>query len=165
MRLIKLTQGQYSKVDDDDFPLLSKPTWQASYDKKRGVFLASRGVWNSLAKKPKTVLMAREIAKPKGRNQVDHINHDTLDNRKDNLRICTRSQNAMNQQKQNNNTSGFKGVCWSKHNRKWVSRIVLEGKTIHIGGFNSREDAGRAYDEKATEIYGKFAHLNFSGVK
>ena len=97
---------------------------------------------------------------PKGM-VIDHINHNGLDNRRENLRICTRAENSRNRGKQKNNTSGYKGVCWYKRDKKWRAQIKKDSKKIHIGYFDIIEDAARAYDAKAKELFGEFAHLNF----
>lgn len=72
---------------------------------------------------------------------VDHIYHQTYDNRKNELRIVTRSQNSMNQIIKKNNTSGFKGICWDKENDKWLASIMLNYKNINLGRFNDINDA------------------------
>ena len=86
--------------------------------------------------------------------EVDHINGDRSDNRKSNLRRCTRSQNFMNKCKQSNNKSGFRGVYWNSHikNPKWVAYITVERKRKHLGYFDNIEDAIEAR-VKAEEIY------------
>lgn len=86
---------------------------------------------------------------PKGYD-VDHINRNRLDNRLSNLRVCTRSQNNMNKIEQSNNTSGCRGVSWSKSNNKWQSRITINKKTINLGYFDNLDDA--IYTRKQAEI-------------
>ena len=101
---------------------------------------------------------------PKGM-VIDHINHNGLDNRRENLRICTNAENQRNRGKQKNNTSGYKGVDWRKDHKKWRARINKDNKTIHIGYYNIIEEAARAYDAKAKELHGKYAQLNFPEEK
>ena len=92
---------------------------------------------------------------------VDHANHDTVDNRKKNLRVCTTQQNSSNVIKNKTNmTSKYKGVYWSKRQRRWYTKIKVKGKTINIGGFEIEEDASRAYNDKALFYFGEFAYLN-----
>ena len=91
---------------------------------------------------------------------VDHQFHDTLDNRKENLRICTVSQNAMNKRK-SIGSSRFKGVSWHKRDKKWKGKIVHNGRRISLGNFSSEEEAARAYDAKALKLFGEFSCLNF----
>ena len=91
---------------------------------------------------------------------VDHINSDSLDNRRSNLRVCTVSQNNMNSAIGRNNKSGYKGVSWDKTNKKWRAGIKAKGKSVSLGSFNSKKDAARAYNEAAKKAYGEFAKLN-----
>jgi len=93
-------------------------------------------------------------------NQIDHINGKTDDNRWSNLRICTQSQNKANSGKHKNNTSGYKGVCWRKDNKKWTAGICHEGKRFHLGFFDDKEDAAMAYNKAAVELHGEFYHTN-----
>lgn len=92
---------------------------------------------------------------------VDHKNRDTLDNRRENLRVATTSQNGANQSKRPGGSSRFKGVCWDKSRGKWKARIMLNYKNVHIGRFLVEEDAARAHDVRAREVWGEFAVLNF----
>ena len=121
---------------------------------------AHRSEW--MGAKYKTVLMHRVIMDaPKGMD-VDHINGNGLDNRKENLRICTRSQNLHNSKKPSTNTSGYKGVIWNKQCRKWQAKIHTSGKTRHLGLFVGILDAARAYDEAAVTDHREFARGNFA---
>ena len=94
---------------------------------------------------------------------VDHINHDPLDNHRHNLRLATRSQNAANVGPYANNTSGYKGVDFNQG--KWRARITQHGKRHFLGTFDTAEEAARAYDSKALELFGEFASLNFPEEK
>lgn len=87
----------------------------------------------------------------------DHIDRNPLNNRKGNLRECTRSQNAMNRSKQGNNTSGVTGVTWDKNSNKWDAFIKVEYQMIHIGLYSRKEDAIRARLEAEKEIKGEFS--------
>ena len=93
--------------------------------------------------------------------EVDHINQNKLDNRKSNLRLCSHSQNGINKYKQSNNSSGFKGVCFNKRRQKFMAFINKDKKRTYIGYFETAEEAGKAYDKKAKELFGEFACLNF----
>ena len=93
-------------------------------------------------------------------HEVDHRNGNKLDNRKSNLRICSRSENQMNRGKQKNNTSGFKGVSQIKMNQKWVAYIKVNYKRIYIGCFLKKVDAARAYNMAALKYHGEFGLLN-----
>ena len=163
MKTIILTKGKVAKVDDDDFEWLSKYKWHAVIHS--GYFRAERTAY--VNKKTVNIFMHREIMKtPKGM-LTDHINHDTLDNRKENLRICTSSQNHMNFKKKLNNTTGYKGVTINKscHSKiSYFAQITLNYKLHYLGTYNTAEDAARAYDKKARELFGDFAYINFPEV-
>lgn len=92
---------------------------------------------------------------------TDHINHNIMDNRKENLRICTQGENQHNKKKPKDNTSGYKGVSWSKPNDKWRACISFRNKHIHLGHFTSKIKAAKAYDKAAIKYFGEFAYLNF----
>lgn len=92
------------------------------------------------------------------KEEVDHINHDKSDNRLSNLRLCSRSENFSYRKKPVTNSSGYKGVSFKARNRKWVAQIGKGGKRIHLGLFNSKEEAYLAYCLKAKELFGEFFH-------
>ena len=110
------------------------------YNKK--LYLVHRFVW---------FLTYGEFAK-----EIDHKDRDRLNNRIDNLRECTRSQNQSNRVYKN--ASGFRGVHANKN--KWAARISYNGKWLHIGTFATKEAAAAAYNAKAKELVGEFAMLN-----
>ena len=99
-------------------------------------------------------------------DEIDHINGIRDDNRIENLRECTRSQNSANAPKRKSydgkiTSSKYKGVYWYKRYQKWKAQIGKDGKMIHLGYFDSERDAAKAYDSKAKELFGEFAAVNF----
>ena len=119
---IKLTQGQYALVDADDFERVNQYKWCAH----RGMesFYAIRDIVIN-SKRKKTINMTNFIMKVYNRLLlVDHINHNTLDNRKCNLRLCTHQQNMFNRKKRKNTTSKYKGVVWYRTYKKWHAKTV-----------------------------------------
>ena len=105
--------------------------------------------------------MSREIvAAPIGK-VVDHRNHDTLDNRKKNLRVCSRQENNANAQKRPGTSSRYKGVCWHAMSKKWAAQIDFNRKRCNLGLFAKEQTAARVYDAAAKKIHGEFAFLNF----
>lgn len=107
--------------------------------------------------------LARLITNCPKNMQVDHIDKNRCNNLRENLRICTGSQNHANKGKSMNKyrklTSKYKGV--GKKGNKWRARIKINGKEIHLGEFNTEDEAAKAYDAKAKELFKEFANLNF----
>jgi hypothetical protein len=95
---------------------------------------------------------------------VDHRNGNSLDNRRDNLRLATNSQNQYNKRKKPNTSSRFLGVAFHKKNRKWTAYLQASGKRIYLGSFNSEIEAARVRDAAAKKHRGEFARLNFPNL-
>ena len=164
---IPLTKGQVAVVDFDDWNNdLRNYKWFAKWCKYHKQYVAARSEYDpELYRKQgdnhnRTVLMHRQIAAQMGLSDVDHKNLNTLDNRRENLRPCTRSQNVANSKKRIHNTSGFKGVHWNTTSKAWAARIGVEGKRIFLGYFNTPEEAAQAYDAAAKKYFGEFSRLN-----
>lgn len=147
---ILLTQGQIALIDDEDYELVSQYKWYASYDNKTKSFYARTAVRRPDGRRT-SLSMHRLITKLEKGNplQVDHLKHNTLDNRKESLKIGTCQDNSRNKRKQRNNTSGYIGVYWQKRDKKWMAYIKLNNKMVYLGYFNSKHDAARRYNEVA----------------
>ena len=155
-RLIPLTQGQNAIVDSDDFEWLSKWNWNAHWDAHANCFYARR------KQSGKTIMMHREIMHLKIGELVDHGNRNSLDNRKENLRYATVSQNTANTKNPSDNSSGYRGVSRTTSKKeRWRAVIIHQGRYIHIGTFDTKQMAARAYDQIAHRMFGEFAHLNY----
>lgn len=153
---IQLTQGKFAIVDDEDYEYLNQFKWHAS--KLNGKFYARRYI--KLSNPNIKILMHRDVMKPERRYVIDHVDGNTLNNKKNNLRICTNAENIRNSKISINNTSGFKGVYWNKQNAKWRAFITLNYKRIWLGNFINPIDAAEAYNEAAIKFHGEFAKLN-----
>ncbi len=154
MREILINKNKKVLVDDDDYEYLTQWKW----------CLSSGGYAQRLfGKYPKYYLvkMHRFIMDAPKELQVDHINGDRLDNRKNNLRLCSCAENSRNRIRQRDNKSGYKGVCYHKKSGKWVAQIHVDGKNFNLGYFITSEDAARAYDIAALDLHKEFAKLNF----
>ena len=158
MKFIELSKGYKAIVDDEDYEYLMQ--WKWSYNK----YAYRRPM---VKRKSWIVRMHRVVVNCPPDKQVDHINGDTLDNRKANLRICTPYQNSLNKKKRNslNSSSKYIGVTWrgERHNA-WRARITLNGKETFIGYFKEERHAAMAYDMWAKELFGEFARTNFQPV-
>ena len=160
MKEIQLTQGKVALVDDEDFEYLNQWRW----------CLRGTGLSKSYAirgfRKSKTcnitgsISMHRQLMRPEKGYVIDHVDGNTLNNQKSNLRICTQSQNCRNQKIGKSNTSGYKGVSYNKGQGKYNSRIKFNKKSIHLGCFVNLKDAARAYNSAAVKYHGEFAKLN-----
>lgn len=160
MRLINAKGGEVS-VDDDMFDILSQKKW---YIDKRGYARRTYKMDGALI----TEMLHQVVMRiPSGSSlMVDHINGDRLDNRRENLRIATKSQNGHNQGIQRTNTSGYKGVTFhsSRGSGKWIAQIRVNGKRIHIGSFDDINVAAHEYNKAAIKHHGEFARLNVAGL-
>jgi hypothetical protein len=134
---IKLTQGQVAIVDDEDYEYLNKVKWYAQWAVGTKSYYAMR------RKGLTCELMHRAIMNNPSGLLVDHINHETLDNRKDNLRIVTSSQNSLNRKIMSTNKSSVTGVV----SRRGIFEVAIgeNGKIKHIGTFKTLEAAAAAY--------------------
>src|SRR5690606_16636288 len=148
---------------DEDYLLICDKTWWG-HKTKNAVYAYAK----EPTRKGKCIIMHRFLLNVKGKNKiVDHKNHNELDNRKSNLRVCSRSQSEHNKLKYKNNNSGFKGVSKSSKNGKyeyWTAYIWNKGKKYFLGNFpftnNGKVLAAIAYNEAAIKHHKEFACLN-----
>lgn len=151
---ILLTNGGEALIDKRYFNKVSKYKWYKHTVNKHTY------VWRTSRFKGKMIKLHTFLMRtPKGM-MVDHINGDGLDNRKSNLRLCLPCENSRNQKLKSKNTSGYKGIHFSKPNKKWVARIGVNYKRICIGSFIDKIDAIHAYNKYCLKYHGKFARPN-----
>ena len=142
-------------VDIENYNWLMQ--WKWSVSEANGTFYAERHENYIKIKMHREILY---LTKGDG-ILVDHKNRNGLDNRKENLRITTRSLNGLNSKIKSNNTSGYRGVSFAKLNKKWRPYLSINKKRIYFGLYLTAKDAAIAYDKKAVEYYGSNAILNF----
>ena len=169
MKTIPLTQNKLAIVDDEDYEKLIVYKWQVRSDRDKNHY-AQRGKY--LGKidgkyKTTTIQMSRSILGIEDSSiKIDHKNGNTLDNRKENLRIATSKENNTNLHGlKRNNTSGYRGVIKRKDGKMilWRARISLpDGTKKSLGQYSTAEEAARVFDKAAKELYGNFCgKLNF----
>jgi hypothetical protein len=130
-------------IDEEDIPLVSKYNWWMTT--------------NGYVENKNSTLLHNLILSCK---MVDHIDGNKLDNRKSNLRKCTKAQNAVNSKIRSTNTSGYRGLWWRDSRKRWVARIMVDGKHLWLGSFKKKTDAAKAYNDAAVKYFGEFARLN-----
>ena len=164
MREIPLTQGKVALVDDEDYEWLNQWKWYVMWDGHHWYAVRNSPYRNG---KRHTIRMHRLIVGAQPGQVVDHKDSEvTLDNQRENLRFCTRSQNAMNAKKRCDGLSSrFKGVRWYKRDNNWMVRIGIDGKRIFLGYFDNEIEAAIAYNKAARERFGEFARLNVVNTK
>ena len=153
MKEILLTRGLVAIVDDDDFEELSIYKWNVLKGKYTFYAVRTSGA--------RCILMHRQILGVSERTTLtDHRNGNGLDNRRENIRPCSITENNRNKRAYRNNKSGAKGVSWIESAKSWSVRITVDKNLIYIGSFKEKCDAMEAYNNAATMLHGKFASLN-----
>jgi len=154
MKKIELTQGKVAIVDDEDYEELSKYKWFFSSGYARRGLARQNG-------RPAAILLHVAIMGKMVGLEIDHVNGDRLDNRRENLRHVTRSQNNQNQAPGREGASSqHKGVSWYKRDKLWTAQIKADGKKCHLGRYESERDAAIAYNTAAIKHFGEYARIN-----
>jgi hypothetical protein len=156
VKKLKLSQNEYALVDNEDFEKVSKFKW--SFDPKGYAF---RNTDKSVPRNLRRIIyLHREILDAQKGQYCDHINHNKLDNRRSNLRICTNAQNIQNRKIGKNNTNGYKGIQWHTQDKLWQASITVNKKRISLGYWKTAKLAALAYNEGAKKYHGEYALLN-----
>ena len=160
-RLIPLTQGQYAIVNVDKYEELMAVKWFAIHSAHGNCYYAARRVSIGHRKQVAILMHDQILGKDgKGGTEADHIDaHNTLDNRRENLRPATRSQQCGDRQKRCTNTSGYKGVSFHRQSGKWRAAIRAHGVHHSLGLHFTREAAHAAYCAAAVKYFGPFARF------
>ena len=151
-KLIPLTKGQFAIVDDEDYNDLNQWKWHANWNVHTQSYTAKRRRHRSEAEPSVHILMHRQILNAPEGYDVDHGNHNTLDNRRSNIHIATRSENC-------HNRKNIKGCVWHKRKKKWMAATKIGGKSIFLGYYDNMADAQKAYWKfKAENVRPLFAY-------
>lgn len=146
-------KGLFALIDDEDYAKISQYRWHLH----EGGYAITKP---RIGKTKPTVRMHRLIMGVNEGQIVDHIDRNPLNNQKLNLRLCTKSQNAWNSPETVRNTSGFKGVRWSKKDKNWRAEISKDGSRIYLGSFKDKKEAAYVWDQVAIQLHGRFAYTN-----
>lgn len=149
MKILTILNKIETVVDNDVYEWASKIDWRI---KDGNYFFFQKG--------SKRFYLHRLIANTPEGFVTDHINGDTLDNLKSNLRVTSNRENLFNFGIRCDNTSGYRGVWFRKSINRWVAEIKKDGKKYHLGSYKTAEEAATVYNEKAKEVFGKYARLN-----
>lgn len=156
---VRLTQGRVGVCDPEDWDALRQRRWFAK--KSRHKFY-----WYGKERDPtkragnKNIFAHVIVAVPEPGQVVDHINGDSLDNRRKNVRGCSNRENCINSGARRNSKTGYRGVMKVKDCNRWRARLRVRGTEYDLGLFDSPEKAAMAYDAKAIEIHGPLAGTN-----
>lgn len=162
MKIIELTQGYKTKVDDDDYEKLKGYSWHTQLQQRGTVVTAARtSTISQDGVRGKCIYMHRVIMNCPDGMQVDHIDRDTLNNQKSNLRICSNSENQANQMIPHGTFRGIK----KRKNGNYTARLIYETKQINLGTYKTPIEAAMRYDAAAVYCYREFAVINFPEFK
>lgn len=161
-RIIPLTKGQFTIIDAADYPLIGQHRWHAEWNPHTQSYYAKRSKNLGIIDGKLTIItirMHRVILGLTDWNIVgDHRNRKaTLDNRRQNLRVATRTESGRHRGISKNNTSGYKGVYKNRFGKPWYALIMVDGISIRLGSFDRIEDAAQAYNEAAIKYHKEFA--------
>lgn len=154
MKTIPLTQDQVALVDDSDFESANRWSWCA---------VLRDGAWYAQSRIAGELHYLHRWLFNEPENQIDHKDGDGLNNRRENLRVCTNSQNGANRGKSKSRaySSRYEGVCWDSYSGSWKISIGIDGKQIHLGRSPRQTLAALIYDKTARDAFGEFAKPNF----
>lgn len=160
MPQILLSNGQSALVDDEDFEKFKGMAWVPSRIGSTS-YASNRKM---VGRKITYTSLHRAIVGAKDGELVDHINGDGLDNRRENLRIANKSQNAINSKLRADNTTGYRGVSYMPKRDRYQARLFMHGKKITSKFFHTAIEAAEAYKEIALRVYGEFVRNGCGGV-
>jgi hypothetical protein len=163
MKTFVITSKKYGNhqvmIDDEDYQRVMKYHWNVYSSKRHSTLYVHSRVF--VDNRYTTLRLHRVVMRiTDSKVQIDHKDHNGLNNQKKNLRPCTPSLNGGNQSISKLNTSGFKGVHYSKNNHNWVARITVQRTRISLGSFANISDAAKAYNKAALRYFAQFSRLN-----
>jgi hypothetical protein len=160
MKLIPLSQGLFAKVDDEDYDWIMQWKWYANKAKHTIYATRHESIKGRKGAKRGLIKMHRFILNNPTCENIDHADHDGLNNQKSNLRIANDRQNNANRKSQKGSSSKYLGVIHIKERGVWHARIRNNHKAILLGDYKQEDEAAEAYNIAAKKIHGEFANLN-----
>ena len=158
---VSLTRGYTAIIDDEDADLLQFK-WHAAMNNRGGNVYAKRSIGHSGHASMHQIILERKLGRPLATGELpDHADRNSLNNRRDNLRILTKRKNTWNRSRRSDNKSGLIGVVPGKYGKGWQANIADGSRQIYLGTFATKTQAAFAYDEAAIELRGHLAVLNF----
>lgn len=154
MKRIPLTQGKAAFVSDRDWSLVRQFRWHAHHSRSRRMWYARASIPNGRRGPPKILMHVLILGR---RGDVDHHDHNGLNNQRRNLRRASRSANLANRGKTCRNKSGYKGVCWNKEKGVWQAQIKWLGVHYNLGKFSNKRIAATVYAKAARRLHRRFA--------
>lgn len=153
-REVVISQNRIALVSEEDYPAIAAVPWFYALG------YARRNAPRQHYTRGPQIQMHRVIIGAKEGEEVDHINGNTLDNRRENLRICTHAENVRNRIKRTHTSSIYKGVHRRSDTGKWRAAIAVDARTVHLGTYTTEVEAAMAYNTAALHYHGRFARLN-----
>ena len=160
-RWLKLTQRKWALIDECDYENANQYTWHVIKSTKNSTLYAQRNYSDENGIYRTQTLHVFLMGKTDNGFEIDHIDHNGLNDRRNNLRVCTIVQNKANMKPKLGGTSDFKGVCWSERDHVFVAKRHVSGRCTNLGSFNNEIDAAKAYDKSAVSEWGDHACINF----
>jgi hypothetical protein len=156
--------NHYLYYDDEDEFFVVHYTWTISKAPTSDLFYAKTRIRKENRKQTTRLFHRLILDVTDTKIDIDHRDHNGLNNQKNNLRVCTRKENTQNKRKIKSQSSKYKGVYFVKnpnyHLNPWRARIYANGKRIHLGMFSTENEAALAYNEASLKYFGEFAVLN-----
>lgn len=161
---IQITKGYVALISDEDADLADFKWWANQKDKRSSrIYVARQEIGTKKKTSMHRIVLSRVLGRPLGKDEIcDHIDQNPLNNQRNNLRVCTTSQNNCNAPVRSTSKTGYRGVCLDDRRSTYFAYVDIGRKRKYVGsGFSDPVEAAKARDRKAIELHGDFVALNF----